>query len=184
MERLIKQKINMNPNYPTDKYLSGLFPEYEKLFAGLKDKPIKYLEMGILKGGSLLWAKNYFAPGSIIQGLDANIVSAPIEGVDMFTIDQADSEGLTNFGKSDGLFDIIIDDGSHVKSLTENTFNCLYPFLKPGGKYIIEDWGAGYYPQWEHCKGMETLVTDLVWKYGGAVVRPVKGGSYAIIEKA
>jgi hypothetical protein len=174
----------IDQNYPTDKYSYGLITEYERIFADLKDKPIKYLEIGILKGGSLLWAKNFFASGSIIQGIDKEILSAPIEGVEMFEINQSDSEKLTNLGKSDGLFDLIIDDGSHVRTLTENAFNCLYPFLKPGGKYIIEDWGAGYYPQWQHCKGLEALVTDLVWKYGGAVIRPVKGGSYAIIEKA
>lgn len=173
----------IDENHETDKYQSGLIAEYELLFANIKDTPIKYLEMGIFRGGSLLWAKNYFAPGSVIQGLDQKINSAPMEGVEMFTLDQADTDGLTAFGKQYGLFDIIIDDGSHVRSLTENTFNCLYPYLKQGGKYIIEDWGAGYFPQWVHCKGMEALVTDLVWEHIGMVIVTRNRSTYAIIEK-
>jgi SAM-dependent methyltransferase len=166
----------------SDKSISGLFTAYETLFSDLKTEPIKYLEMGILNGGSLVWAKNYFAEGSLIYGLDRTL-PPEIEGIVMQQIEQNDSVGLVDFGKLNGPFDIIIDDGSHVRVLTENTFNCLYQFLKPGGLYIIEDWGAGYFPQWSHCKGMETLVTDLVWKYCGSVVRPKSGGSFAIIEK-
>ena len=173
----------MNDNHPSDKEKCGLVTEYERLFLPLKDKPIKYLEIGIYYGGSLLWARDYFLKGSTIQGIDINIISEPIEDVEMFIIDQNDKEGLTDFGKQYGEFDIIIDDGSHTAPLTENTFNSLYSYLKKGGLYIIEDWGAGYYPQWPHCKGMEKLVTDLVWKYGGSVNRPLKGGSYAIILK-
>ena len=36
-------------------------------------------------------------------------------------------------------FDLIIDDASHVPSLTLKTWNILKSKLKPGGYYIIED---------------------------------------------
>lgn len=170
-------------DYPTDKYDTGLIADYERLFLDLKKRPVKYLEIGILKGGSLLWAKNYFAKGSEIYGLDIEIKSKSINGVVMSEIDQADSAKLSSFGKEMGPFDIIVDDGCHFKTLTENTFNCLYPYLKKGGKYIIEDWGAGYLPNLECCKGMEALVTDLVWYCGGAIYKLAGGGSYAVINK-
>jgi hypothetical protein len=166
----------------SDKIQTGLFAAYESLFANLRNEPIKYLEMGVLNGGSLRWAKNYFCEGSQIYGLDRSLPQA-IDGVVMQQIEQNDSAGLVDFGRLNGQFDIIIDDGSHVRALTENTFNCLYQYLKPGGFYIIEDWGAGYFTQWSHCKGMETLVTDLVWKLGGSVIRLKTGATYAIIEK-
>jgi len=172
-----------NKEWPTDKYKSGLIPAYERLFAGLRAKPVKYVEMGILYGGSLLWAKEFFASGSTIIGLDREIKSKPIDGVEMLVIDQADTQGLETFGRDRGPFDIVIDDGSHVRDLTASTFNGLYQFVAPGGLYIIEDWGAGYFPQFAHCKGMETLATDMVWQYGGQVVRLSEGGSYAAIFK-
>jgi hypothetical protein len=45
--------------------------------------------------------------------------------------------------------DIIIDDASHIGSLTAATFQILfYKHLKPGGLYSIEDWGTGYWESW------------------------------------
>ena len=36
-------------------------------------------------------------------------------------------------------WDIIIDDGGHYKKLMEASFATLWPFVAPGGYYIIED---------------------------------------------
>jgi hypothetical protein len=36
--------------------------------------------------------------------------------------------------------DLVIDDASHLVDLTRRTFNCLFPRLRPGGTYAIEDW--------------------------------------------
>ena len=45
--------------------------------------------------------------------------------------------------------DIIIDDASHLGALTKQTFWHLFDqHLKPGGHYIIEDWGTGYWEDW------------------------------------
>jgi hypothetical protein len=42
-------------------------------------------------------------------------------------------------------FDIIIDDCSHIGEFTALSFWHLFDrHLKPGGLYVIEDWGAGY----------------------------------------
>ena len=44
---------------------------------------------------------------------------------------------------------MIIDDASHVGSLTSASFRHLFPrHLKPGGLYAIEDWGTGYWDSW------------------------------------
>jgi len=164
----------------TDKRESGLFVAYEKLFADLKDKPIKYLEVGVSYGDSLTWAQKYFTKGTILGVDSLEYVEIPKQAL-FYKLDQNDSEGLTKLGQEQGPFDIIIDDASHVAKETENTFNNLYPFLKVNGIYIIEDWGAGYFPQWSHCIGMEKLVTDLVWKYGGQVLKDPS--CFAIIRK-
>ncbi len=36
--------------------------------------------------------------------------------------------------------DLVIDDASHLVDLTRRTFNCLFPRLRPGATYVIEDW--------------------------------------------
>lgn len=36
--------------------------------------------------------------------------------------------------------DLVIDDASHLLDLTRRTFNCIFPQLRPGGTYVIEDW--------------------------------------------
>ena len=49
---------------------------------------------------------------------------------------------------SDG-FDIIIDDASHIADLTRISFWHLFDnHLKPGGLYVVEDWGTGYWSDW------------------------------------
>ncbi len=43
------------------------------------------------------------------------------------------------------LFDIIIDDASHVNTLTIKSFNILFGRIRQNGLYIIEDLGCGYF---------------------------------------
>ncbi len=44
--------------------------------------------------------------------------------------------------------DLVIDDASHLGSLSYATFKAVFPFLKSGGAYFIEDWGTGYWSEW------------------------------------
>jgi predicted O-methyltransferase YrrM len=46
----------------------------------------------------------------------------------------------------DGPLDLIIDDASHLYSETKASFETLFPRLRPGGLYIIEDWSWGCWP--------------------------------------
>lgn len=131
--------------YNTDKVRSGLLVEYEKLFQEFKDKDIKYLEIGIKEGGSLLWARDFFAdPKTWIFGIDINCPEG-VYGHQLLKLvcDQNDSVGLEYIGTHHGKFDIIIDDASHQIHETQNTFDCLWKYLKNGGWYIIEDWVPG-----------------------------------------
>ena len=45
--------------------------------------------------------------------------------------------------------DLVIDDASHFGSLSYATFKAVFPFLKSGGAYFIEDWGTGYWSAWQ-----------------------------------
>lgn len=134
----------------TDK--SGVFlTTYGEIFADIQDSTINLLEVGIHRGESLrLWAE-YFSRGKV-YGLD---LSPPQEDfgprVKMAAVDQANAEQVSAAIQSWGceLFDVIIDDASHIGHLSAATFSILFEqHLKPGGLYIIEDWGTGYWPDW------------------------------------
>ncbi|MCG5447286.1 class I SAM-dependent methyltransferase [Micromonospora sp. NIE79] len=44
--------------------------------------------------------------------------------------------------------DAVIDDASHFYGETRATFESVFPFLRPGGAYIIEDWAWGHTHDW------------------------------------
>jgi len=146
MKSLIQLKGELN----TDKggnYLSN----YEKYFEHLRDKPINLLELGVNKGGSLLLWGRYFEKGTI-SGVDINDVDIKQNSkLHFFKGSQSDRNFLNQLAAqvAPGGFDIIIDDASHYGGLTKQSFQILFErHLKPGGIYVIEDWGTGYWPDW------------------------------------
>ena len=40
--------------------------------------------------------------------------------------------------------DLVIDDASHVLGPTRSSFESLFPHLRPGGTYLIEDWNSAH----------------------------------------
>ena len=125
--------------YNTDKH--ELLGEYEKLFYDKKDKRINLLEIGIWKGGSLLWASDYFSNGKIV-GIDLDIPDITGERITKIICDQNDSSCLRRLEDIHGKFDIIIDDGSHLGRETKKCFRILWDSLNVDGWYVIEDWDA------------------------------------------
>ncbi len=43
---------------------------------------------------------------------------------------------------------LIIDDASHYGYYSKLTFDAVFPLLKSGGFYFVEDWGTGYWDSW------------------------------------
>ena len=62
--------------------------------------------------------------------------------------DQGDEQFLDSMARELGPFDIIIDDGSHMSHHVLASFNALFPHVRPGGIYVIEDLGTSYWPSW------------------------------------
>src|SRR5207237_6125856 len=55
---------------------------------------------------------------------------------------QADPGKLKQIVGTDfsGPLDLVIDDASHLYKFTKSSFETLFPLIRPGGLYIIEDW--------------------------------------------
>ena len=134
--------------YNTDKITHRYLDVYDPIFASWVDKEIKLLEIGIHKGGSLQLWRDYFRLGTIV-GIDIKLPEhfVPGERIQIFKGSQADEQFLSEVAcktAPEG-FDIIIDDASHIGALTRTAFWHLFDnHLKPGGLYVVEDWGTGY----------------------------------------
>ena len=112
---------------------------YERHIAPYKDRDIELLEIGVFDGASLAVWKRYFPRAKII-GIDINPKCKQYED-DRATIEigsQDDPEFLAMLVRKYSPT-IIIDDGSHQAHHVIYSFERLFPFLQPGGLYVVED---------------------------------------------
>lgn len=119
---------------------------YEMYFDHLKADPITILELGVLNGSSLKVWEEYFPNGNIIGlDIDPEKTSYETSRTKIYSGSQDDAQIINNIKKDypEGL-DIVIDDASHLNSLTIASFELLFDFVKPGGLYIIEDTHCTY----------------------------------------
>lgn len=144
-------------------------PIYQRYFSEIVEPAPVILEMGVHRGDSLEMLADYF-PGALVLGVDAE---APKR--EFFSPRIKVYEGLQNdpalyariMAESDiTAFDVIIDDCAHIGSIAAASFHMLFPKLKNGGLYIIEDWGAGYWPKWPEGA---TFEEELHFKSEGGV---------------
>lgn len=139
---------------------------YDKHFASLRNSPITLLELGIggykfpERGGSGLWMwSDYFEKGKIfgLDVYDKSQVKLPPR-TRIFQGSQDDGDFLLTVMKEVGNPDIIIDDASHINTLTISSFLHLFPWLKSGGMYVIEDIESSWWN--EHGFGGTPNVDD------------------------
>jgi SAM-dependent methyltransferase len=119
------------------------------------------VDLGIFKGGSVAFYEKLFSPRRLVA-IEANPgrVAALDEFIDHqnsadsirlhYGVDQGDQVALRrilreNFAPRS--LDLCVDDCSHLYGPTKASLNVLLPWLRPGGVFIIEDWG------WAHWQG-------------------------------
>lgn len=141
LKQLADNLYGDDPYKKADIYLQ----EYDRLFSPLRDKPVRFLELGVYKGHSMMMWQEYFShPWAAIVGLDGAVKP------DLFPKDprfhfvhggQDDPKMIQEtYTAAGGQFDVILDDCSHLGCHTARSFSQLFPeMLKPGGLYIIED---------------------------------------------
>ncbi len=130
-------------SFPTDKCMGkhGFVEIYEPLFAPMRQDSIRFFEIGILNGVSHLMWRTYFRNAAIF-GIDIRNYSHYSEGsgIMTFVADQSNREDLQAFiDTSGGQFDVILDDGGHAMDQQQISLGYLFPEVKPGGLFIIED---------------------------------------------
>lgn len=144
--------------YETDKTEVHFYTtHYMTHFRRFRNKNVKILEIGVggyehkRKGGnSLRMWKKYFPFGKI-YGIDIYDKSALQENrIKIYQGSQVDKEFLDKTIDEIGILDIIIDDGSHLNEHIIETFKILFPKLKDGGLYVVEDIQTSY---WDDCGG-------------------------------
>lgn len=132
---------------------------YEFHFGSLRDKEINLLEIGVggynnpSEGGASLrmWKEYFTNPYTDIYSIDIFEKSSIQEDrITIFQGSQSDEVFLNYVSDMIGQIDIVIDDGSHVNSDIIASFKVLFPKLKSGGLYVVEDLQTAY---WRHYGG-------------------------------
>jgi len=133
----------------------------EKVLTALGGKTITHiLDIGIFKGGSVVLYDQLFRPAKIVA---VEFVSEPNKALAQYIqthrresevkpyygVNQADRRAMQKILSSEFLsagIDLIVDDASHLYAETRETFNLSFPYLRPGGHYVIEDWAWAHWP--------------------------------------
>jgi predicted O-methyltransferase YrrM len=143
-----------------------LYEAYEDMFARVGHIRT-LLELGMYQGGSIaLWRQ---ALGCRVIGLDLSAPPRTAQLLDRFIreshsenevycfwrTNQTDAEALREIvaQRVAGTLDVVIDDASHLYVPTRQSFEILFPLLRPGGVYVIEDWTAGERPDFQSPEG-------------------------------
>jgi len=143
-----KYQAQENEEYHGDKGSTHSYIEiYETILEPYKDNPINFLEVGVAAGLSLQMWRDYFHEKTLIVGCDPNDqwmsekLKAEFAIVLKYSHVPTTRTILGEITDGEG-YDVMIDDGNHDPAVQCATFWNLFPLLKRGGLYIIEDIAA------------------------------------------
>ena len=111
---------------------------YEEHLPG-RDFAGTMLEIGIMDGRSLGMWREYW-PHATVVGVDNVVRAVPsrLHAVTTVLGDATDPNFVAALS-GHGPFDVVLDDASHLTGDQQKTFDLLWPHVKPGGLYVIED---------------------------------------------
>ena len=184
--------------------IKALVDQYDRFWATRPDfQAGRIFELGLFGGGSLAFWAETLSPRKIIgvdiqQKADSPYFTRYAQSragqcaiKSFWGVDQSDRPALERITQSEfgGELDLVIDDASHMYGLTRRSFEILFPKLRPGGLYIIEDWAWGHWPEFYSLGGNWTaeneptrLVHELVSACGSAVSRHAGDAGVAIVS--
>jgi lipopolysaccharide biosynthesis glycosyltransferase len=125
--------------------------KYDKILFPFRESFSSILEIGVSQGQSTKMWTDYFE-NATIHGADiekgSKICESYSNRVKFHELDQRDLAQLKNLEQFSP-FDFVIDDGNHFWFEQILTFEALFPYVRKGGIYIVEDTTTSY---WEEYK--------------------------------
>lgn len=203
-----------SPHPPSDRSLvlyknQRLVDQYRAFWASRPGFTAKHIvELGIWDGGGMVFWFEHFRPEKHV-GID--IRNRP-DGAGFreyvrsrmaeqrlrtyWATDQADGDALRTIYQTEfapHLLDLVIDDCSHLDGPTRSSFSTLFPLLRSGGIYVIEDWAWSHWRDWSRPdhpwaqeKELTEFVFDLIETVGsstGAVTSVTVYQGFAAVER-
>ena len=142
--------LEIYKSYLSSPYLSikhsSYFQVYEELLSQYRGKPITFVEVGVLNGGSLFMWRHFFGPQARIIGIDLNPQAKKWEkdGFEIFIGSQNNPPFWNDFFANVGKVDVLLDDGGHTNEQQIVTTHYAVPHIKDGGMVIVEDVHTSY----------------------------------------
>ena len=116
------------------------------------------VEVGVDQGGSTSFFWKLLQPQKLIA---IELCSQPVRAVTEFLsqhdpenrvqmhwgTDQSDKTAVPRIidqAIQDGALDLVVDDASHLLAPSTASFEMLFPRLRPGGLFLLEDWSAAH----------------------------------------
>lgn len=131
---------------------------YEKYLEPLRDKEFVLLELGVAGKASINMWKQYFK-NAHVYGIDNNPDCA---GEGIFIGSVTDEFFMQSVLDQIGEVSILIEDSSHIGWDMVKIFEFIFPKLKQGGYFFLEDTHCIYSSHYEQGSGAFNFFTGLV----------------------
>lgn len=171
-------EIKHNPNKAEHEF--SVF--YEKYLEPIRYTAKKILEIGIYHGDSLRMWREFF-PNAQIYGvdIDPNFLFSE-DRITTALCDQSKEEDILSIVDKFGSdFDLILDDGSHLNRDQQITFQLLFPHIKPGKYYVIEDLHMSFKEQDVEQSSPDTSLAILLHLW---ITKRLPPGKFLIPERS
>lgn len=141
-----------------DKKLIDMYSSYFQSITPNASNFGNVLEIGMWDGGSAVFWHEILKPKKLIgidllknrkgEAFEAYKKNHAATFFDHWEVDQTDRSALTSIlagHLKDEPLDLVFDDASHRYHQSLASFNIVFPYVKKGGYYIIEDWAWGHW---------------------------------------
>jgi hypothetical protein len=141
---------------------------YEKYFSKFRNNLENFLEIGLWEGDSIRMWRDYFNTGHLVGADILDLSHVVLPNTQIHICDQSDRNQLSDLvNKTFNEFNIIIDDGGHWQHQQQITLGFMFPFLKSGGVFVIEDLHTANHPAYTRPGDVATLQILHDWKQSG-----------------